>query len=327
MSGTAHAAWRHSNILVIISCCISVISILTVAAAATPRVIPVWPDLHIPAAQRHGPFIRKKINGYIALPPILWPTLTLFFAPDRKANGTALVICTGGGYQAEALSLEGYRVARWFNKQGVSCYVLKYRLPQQKLPPSGVPWALQDVRRAVQIVRAHAAQWHINPHHVGVMGFSAGGSLAALAGVHWRPGNPTARDTLNRFSTRPDFLVLGYPLLSMMPKRTNKVPCRNLLGKHAPLAVREYFSCELNVTPLTPPAFIFYAHDDNTVHHQVTQQFYAALRRDGVPAKLIEFKRGKHGFGLGRKGTDTVQWPEDCIRWLRKMNLLLPRNS
>ncbi|MGC9261324.1 MAG: alpha/beta hydrolase [Phycisphaerae bacterium] len=292
------------------------------AMAATPRVIPVFPHLNVAVAQRPGHTIRNRSIGFIAENPVLWPTLTLFPAPRKRANGCAIVICPGGGYGIEAMSLEGYRVARWFNKIGVSCFVLKYRLPQGKLPPSGVPWPLQDVRRAVQIVRAHAAQWHVDPHRVGVMGFSAGGSVASLAGVHWLPGNPDARDPLNRLSTRPDFLVLGYPVISMMPAITHIGSRNNLLGKQPPLDVEQYFSSELNVTALTPPTFMFYAHDDSTVNHQNEQRFYAALKRNGIPAKLIEFKHGQHGFGLGKKGTDSTQWPEDCAAWMQAGGLL-----
>ena len=290
--------------------------------AATPRVIPVWPHLNVPAAQRNNKIVDNHSIGYVDLHPILWPTLTLFPAPEKLANGCAIVICPGGAYWLEATSLEGNRVARWFNKLGVSCYVLKYRLPQGTLPPGGVPWPLQDVRRAVQIVRAHAKQWHIDPHHVGVMGFSAGGSVASLAGVHWLPGNPDAVNVLNHFSTRPDFLVLGYPVISMIPGITHPGSHNNLLGKHPPLDVEQYFSSELNVTALTPPTFMFYAHDDTTVNHQNEKRFYAALKRNGVPAKLIEFKHGGHGFGLGLKATDSTQWPKECAAWMKARGLL-----
>ena len=321
-----YAIWRIIGWQKKLSAIATILIFSAAASAATPRVIPVWPGLKVSPAQRAGHSFMKKHKGCIILHPVLWPTLTIFPAPEKEADGCAIVICAGGGYGVEAISLEGYRVARWFNKVGVSCYVLKYRLPQQKLPPGGVPWPLQDVRRAVQIIRAHATQWHIDPHHVGVMGFSAGGSLAALSGVHWLPGNPNARDPLNRFSTRPDFLVLGYPTTSMMPGIANKGTRHNLLGLHAPLDVEKYFSGELNVTPLTPSAFIFYAHDDRTVNHQNEKRFYAALRRNGVPAKLVEFKRGKHGFGLGEKGTDSTQWPRDCVRWLKEMKFLSQSN-
>ncbi|NNM84734.1 MAG: alpha/beta hydrolase [Phycisphaerales bacterium] len=294
----------------------------TFAATAPQAVIPVWPKLNVPAAQRVVHYHQNKYIGQIALHPILWPTLSLFPAPRRLANGCAVVICPGGGYSVEAMSLEGYRVARRLNEAGISCFVLEYRLPLGKLPPSGIPWCLQDVRRAVQIVRSHAAAWNINPHDVGVMGFSAGGSVAVLSGVHWLPGNPDAKDPLNRLSTRPDFLVLGYPVISMLPAITHMGSHNNLLGQHPPLDVEQYFSGELNVTALTPPSFIFYAHNDTTVNHQNEKQFYAALVRNRIPAKLVKFKLGNHGFGLGQKGTDSTRWPAMCLRWLKARGFL-----
>ena len=297
--------------------------LLPVTASAAQRlVVPVWPHLKVPQNQRISLSFYPVGRGRHIRGPIRWPTLRVYLPPAKKANGCALVICPGGAYVEEAIGLEGYRVARWFNKLGVSCFVLKYRLPDGKLPPSGVPWPLQDVRRAVQIVRANAKHWHINPQRVGVMGFSAGGSVASLAGVHWLPGNPDAANKLNRFSTRPDFLVLGYPVISMMPGITHPLSHASFLGKHAPLDADEYFSSELNVTALTPPTFMFYAHDDHAVNHQNEKRFYAALKRNGIPAKLIEFKHGGHGFGLGKKGTDSVQWPRDCAALMKARGLL-----
>ena len=300
------------------------LSLLPSAAvsAATRPVIPVWPHLNVPKSQRADKSFYPAGRGRHIRGPIRWPTLRIYLPPANKADGCAVVICPGGAYVEEAIGLEGYRVARWFNNLGVSCFVLKYRLPNGKLPPSGVPWPLQDVRRAVQIVRAHAKQWHIDPHDVGVMGFSAGGSVASLAGVHWLPGNPNAANVLDRFSTRPDFLVLGYPVISMMPGITHPLSHAELLGKNAQLDVDHYFSSELNVTALTPPAFIFYAHDDHAVNHQNEKRFYAALKRNGIAAKLIEFKHGGHGFGLGLKGTDSTGWPKACAAWLKKERFL-----
>ena len=286
--------------------------------AATPLVIPVWPRLNIPLSQRHP---KKNAIG-VLLTPVRWPELTCYPAAADNNSGTAIIICPGGGYVSEWVPPEGVAPSKWFNRIGVNCFILRYRLPDGKLPPSGVPWPLQDVRRAIQIVRAHAKQWHINPHRVGVMGFSAGGSVASLAGVHWLPGNPDAANKLNHFSTRPDFMVLCYPVISMMPAITHPGSHNALLGLHPPLDVEQYFSSELNVTSLTPPAFICFAHDDPLVPTANSIRFYKALRRNGIPAELRMFQRGGHGFGLGRPGTGTVKWPKECERWLRKMHFL-----
>ncbi len=290
--------------------------------AAGQTVVPVWPHLKLSAAARKVRVIRNASIGFIALAPVRWPTLTEFPAPAKLRNGCAMVICPGGGYALEAMSLEGYRVARRFNQAGISCYVLRYRLPMGKLPSNGVPWPLADVRRAIQIVKAHAAAWHLNPRKIGVVGFSAGGSAASLAGVHWLPGNPAAKNPLNRYSTRPAFMVLGYPVISMLKSITHMGSHNNLLGVNPPCRVEQYFSSELNVDALTPPAFIFFAHDDTAVPHQNSKFFYAALRRAGVAARLVEFRHGKHGFGLGIPGTDSVQWPNLCLHWLAKMKFI-----
>ena len=299
--------------------CLTIVVLLLAGGAASARpsaarqpahvVIAVWPKLKVPMAQRAGRFNR-------------WPTLTEYLAPADKANGTAVILCPGGGYSHEATKKEGYAVADWFNTLGVSAFVLNYRLPRHALPPGGVPWALQDVRRAMQIIRLQAAAWHINVHKVGVAGFSAGGSLASLAGVHSLPGNPSARNPLDRINTRPNFLILGYPVISMMPGVTNPGSHNSLLGRDAGRIVDEYFSSELNVTVLTPPAFIFYAHDDPVVNHQNEKLFAAALRRCGVPVAVVEFRHGGHGFGMGLRGTDSVQWPAQCVKWMRKMGYL-----
>jgi acetyl esterase/lipase len=291
------------------------------ACAAHRKVIPIWPHLRVAPALRKPKTKVIPELGRILFPPVCWPTLTEYLVPKNKANGCAVISCPGGGYGVLCVHWEGTRVAKFLNSIGVSCFVLQYRLPDGKLPPSGVPWPLQDVRRAMQIVRANAKKWNINPDNIGVAGFSAGGSAASLAGVHWLPGNPDAKNPLNRFSTRPDFLILGYPVISMMPGITNVQTRNNLLGTHPPKDVAEYFSSELNVTPLTPPAFICYAHNDTVVAHQNEIRFYKALRRNGVPAELRVYKVGEHGFVSGPKH-GVSKWSHACLKWLQKMNFV-----
>ncbi len=269
------------------------------------KVIPVWPHLKVPMDQR-----AWKLHK--------WPTLTEYLVGRQHANGCAVVICPGGGYVYEAVHHEGYAIAQWLNKLGVSAFVLNYRLPNGKLPPSGVPWPLQDVRRAVQIVRANAHAWHINPNDVGVAGFSAGGHVAAMAGTLFLPGNPNAPRRIDRLSTRPDFLILGYPVISMIPGITHPGSHNALLGEHCPLGVEKYFSANLMVTKLTPPAFICVARNDPIVPLENSFSFYRALKREHIPAVLHVYATGKHGFGLGVPGTASVQWPAACVQWLRQ---------
>jgi acetyl esterase/lipase len=305
-----------------VATCVLALAMPTTAATVEHTVIPIWPHLRVAPALRTA---KSKIEpggfGRVLFSPVRWPTLTEYLVPKNKANGCAVISCPGGGYGALCVHWEGTRVAKFLNRIGVSCFVLQYRLPDGKLPPNGVPWPLQDIRRAMQIVRANAKIWNIKPHDIGVAGFSAGGSVASLAGVHWLPGNPEAKNPLNRFSTRPDFLILGYPVISMMPAITNVGTRNNLLGPNPPKDVAEYFSSELNVTPLTPPAFICYAHNDTVVSHQNEIRFYKALQRNGVPAELRVYKVGEHGFVSGpRRGVS--KWSHACRKWLQKMHFI-----
>lgn len=312
----------------IITMIAAVLISVSAASADAPVVIPVFPHLALTAAQK-----RDKIRdnpwpgvGQVVYGPVRWPTLTEFLPPPGRANGCAMIICPGGAYIFESMSAEGYREARYFSRLGIACFVLKYRIPEKNLPASGIPWPLQDARRAMQIVRANAKLWHIDPHRVGIMGFSAGGSVASLAGVHWLPGDPEAKNPLDRYSTRPDFLVLGYPLITLLPIGKQH-DAFLLLGRHSPMDVQRYFSSQLNVDALTPPALIFYAKNDTIVPHENEKSFYDALRRNGVKAKLIVFQKGGHGFGMGVKGTDSTRWPAACARWMRKMGFLKPNRT
>jgi len=291
-------------------------------------IIPVWPHLDVPVSERHTELKNTVAFGRVTVGPIRWPELTVFrpTKPGAAPHG-AIVICPGGGYTGEAMSLEGFRPARWFARRGFTCFVLRYRLPLKKLPPHGVVWPLADVREALRLVRSQARHWRINPADIGVMGFSAGGSVAALAGVHWQPGNPSAASPTKRVSSRPDFMVLVYPVITMMRPYDLPGCTRQLLGAHADLNLRRYYSAEQNVSASTPPAYIAFAKSDKIVPHENERSFYAALRHNGVPAMLNEFKHGRHAFGLGRPGTDSVLWPEHCLKWLRKLGFATKTKS
>jgi acetyl esterase/lipase len=295
------------------------VSMMASLTQGQTKIIPVWPHLPVPKSQRAVKTVNSKIFGLGTKGPVRWPTLRVFPAARGKNTGTAVVICPGGGYTGESLFAEGTNPAEFFSRHGITSFALTYRLPEGRIPPGGVAYPLVDVRRAIQIVRQGAAKWGINPHQIGVMGFSAGGSVATLVSVHWVPAIPNAKDHLNRYSSRPDFTVLVYPVISCMPKIGLRGCTDKLLGPDAPMSLREYYSPELWVNSLTPPAFICFAKDDHIVNHANERDYFKALRKAGIPAKIIEFKRGSHAFGLGRKGTDSVQWPKDCLHWLKKM--------
>jgi acetyl esterase/lipase len=245
------------------------------------------------------------------------PTLTPFLAPKEKATGAAVVICPGGGY-GHLADHEGRPVAEWLNTIGVTAFVLKYRLG----PRYHHPVMLQDAARAVRLVRARAAEWGLDPARVGILGFSAGGHLASTAGTHFDAGKSDAADPVERVSSRPDVMILVYPVITMR-ERTHAGSKKNLLGDNPTPELVALLSNEEQVTKETPPAFLVHTMTDATVPVENTLMFVAALRRAGVPFELHLYERGPHGFGLGTarqdKPADPVlsTWPAHCADWLR----------
>ncbi len=295
------------------------ISVISTPAFAN-RVIPVWPHLKLTDKQKQVTVVNMPPYGKVTRGAIQWATLTEYPSTNNSGANPAIIICPGGGYVQEALQFEGSKPAEWFSKRGYTCFVLQYRLPNGSLPPNGVAYPLRDVQRAIQIVRSQSLQLHVNPKAIGVMGFSAGGSVASLAGVHWLPGSPTAADTVERVSSRPDFMVLVYPVISMMPG----ILCYQelgdvLLGKNPTANVVKYYSSEMNVSASTPPAFICCANDDTVVPIVNEKRMAAALKRNHINVDPVIYPHGEHAFGLGRPGTDTIKWPTDCLTWLQSL--------
>ena len=252
---------------------------------------------------------------------IRWPTLTVYLPPKEKATGAAVVICPGGGYGGEAMDLEGYDVARRFVSYGVAGIVLKYRLPTPEMSHAETPWPIQDGLQAIRLVRDHAGAWGIDPHRVGIMGFSAGGHLASSVATHFDAGDPKAAGRVARQSSRPDFLVLGYPVITMRPPVVNEGSRNNLLGVPAdPVLVTRYSNDE-QVTARTPPTFLVQAEDD-PVSVQNSVLFAEALKRAHVPYEFLRLKTGGHGFGLGVHGGEPAAWPDRCAAWLKASGFL-----
>ena len=204
-----------------------------------------------------------------------------------------MVICPGGGYQNLSMDKEGYAVAKWLNTLGVSAFVLKYRLG----PRYHHPIELGDAQRAIRIVRSRAGQYGLQADRIGIMGFSAGGHLASTAGTHYDAGNPSAPDPLDRPGSRPDFMVLCYPVISF-GTFAHAGSKRNLLGNDPDPTLVENLSNELQVTKDTPTTFLFHTTNDQTVPVENSILFYSALRKAGVPAEMHIYERGPHGVGL-----------------------------
>ncbi len=251
----------------------------------------------------------KDENGIVY--QVSRPTLTVFLPPKATATGTAVIICPGGGYRALVMEKEGYQVAKAFRELGVAAFVLKYRLPSDETMIDKAPGPLQDAQQAIKRVRQQAAQWNIDPKKVGIMGFSAGGHLAASAGTHFEKDLVKAGSV----SLRPDFMVLVYPVISLTDSLGHRGSRDNLLGSNpSPEQVR-YFSNELRVTADTPPTLLLHAGDDQKVQVANSIRFYEALQLMSVPATLHVYPDGGHGFKTGSSKEDW--WPQ-CVRWMQQ---------
>jgi acetyl esterase/lipase len=246
------------------------------------------------------------------------PSLTIFLPVKNQANGTGVIVCPGGGYGALASNHEGRQVANWLNSLGIAAFVLEYRLG----PRYHHPIELGDAQRAIRLVRGHASAYGVTPDRLGVMGFSAGGHLAATTGTHFDNGNAADPDPMQRASSRPDFLVLGYPVISFTTPYTHQGSLRNLLGDNPDPKLTQSLSAELQVTPETPPTFLFHTTEDKTVPVENSVLFYLALRKAGVAAEMHIFERGPHGVGLALRDPALALWPELLANWFRMRGLL-----
>jgi len=254
------------------------------------------------------------------------PTLTIYLPPKEKATGTAVVICPGGGYGHLAMDHEGHQVAQWLNSLGVAGFILKYRHSNSGAG-YGHPAPLQDAQRAVSMVRSRAKEWNINPNRIGILGFSAGGHLASTAGTHFHKGRSDVKDPIDRVSCRPDFMVLIYPVISLIEWCAHSGSRRNLLGNKPDDKLVENLSNERQVTPETPPTFLIHTYEDKGVPAENSIFFYLALRKAKVPAEMHIYQKGRHGFGLGQKHGAVSSWPLRCADWMRGLGLLDKKNS
>lgn len=293
-------------------------------------------------AQRKDPCaISGNDNAYLGIQTIqLWPgdapqakgkacedvpTLTIFDPQPGHANGSAVVIFPGGAYAHLAANLEGGQVAEWFTARGFRAFVVSYRLSSNGYL---LPVPLLDARRAIQTVRARAGEYGINPHRIVVIGFSAGGHLAALASTQFVEGNPNATDPVERVSSRPDFTVLGYPWIGAISSDTSHLSyCKLFHVMDRCEELRKAYSPDLYVTKDTPPTFWYHTFNDQTVPVEQGLRYYEALVKAGVPAEAHIFESGPHGTGLGSGDAALDQWPGLLETWLRANGLLTPPGS
>ncbi|HCC58637.1 MAG TPA: alpha/beta hydrolase [Solibacterales bacterium] len=274
------------------------------SAAEPPKTVLLWPQ-GAPGAVDSQEIDRPKLTIYLPEHPV----------------GTGVVVAPGGGYGALAMDHEGLQIAKWLNGYGVAAFVLQYRLG----PRYHHPAELMDAQRAIRTVRAQAAQYGIAPNRIGMWGFSAGGHLTATAGTHFDAGVPTSSDHIEQVSSRPDFLILAYPVITFTRPETHRGSMKNLLGDNPDPKLVESLSNELQVTPRTPPTFLFTTSADTTVPPENSILFYEALHKAGVPAEMHIFQNGPHGVGLATFDPALSMWPPLLANWLRVQGMLSSR--
>jgi acetyl esterase/lipase len=239
------------------------------------------------------------------------PAITIYLSPKPASTTPAVVVCPGGGYSNLAMDHEGKQIAEWLNARGIAAFVLKYRLG----PRYHHPAMLNDVQQALRTVRSRAKEFGIAPDRIGVWGFSAGGHLASTAATHFA--------IVGGVTSRPDFAILSYPVLTLTEEQyVHKGSRKNLLGDTPDAELTRLLSNELQVTPQTPPTFLFHTNADTGVPPENSVLFYLALRKAGVPAEMHIFEKGAHGLGLAQKDAAAKMWPTLLENWLRTRGIL-----
>jgi len=244
------------------------------------------------------------------------PTLTIF--KPEKPNGTAVVICPGGGYSNLAIKHEGTDVAIWLNALGITAFVLKYRLPNDTIMEKKSIAPLQDAQEAIRYVRRNAQKWQLNNDKIGIMGFSAGGHLAASLSTRY---DEKIYEITDQRSAKPNFSILIYPVITMSDDFTHKGSKNKLLGPSPSLEQIELFSADKQVNAQTPPTFLIHAIDDKAVPLENSIQYFTALKKHQISSEIHLYQNGGHGFGLGKSGSSLL-WTQQCAAWL-KLNLFI----
>lgn len=287
-------------------------------AAADNPTFPLWPEGVPNAKPNLGE--EKAVNGSYS--NVSNPTLTVYRPAVDRPNGTAVVICPGGGYGNLSVEREGVQYANWLSTLGVTSFVLKYRLAE-----FGHPAPLQDVLRAIRLVRSRATEFKINPDRIGVMGSSAGGHLAASAGTLFDHAAGKTGAPLDAINARPDFVILMYPVITMVPPVAHAGSRKNLIGSNPTQELIDLMSVEKQVTAQTSPTLLIHTQADQTVPVENSILFYQALTRAKVPAEMYLFEHGTHGMGM-RDGLGTSSnWSHRAEEWLRGRGLLQPAKS
>ncbi|MCW4467717.1 alpha/beta hydrolase [Flavobacterium sp. MFBS3-15] len=287
---------------------------------AQEEIISIWVD-PIPgaiAASNYNEDATFKDGILQKISKVTIPTLTVYSPKKIKSNGTAVLIFPGGGYAHLSIDKEGKKVAEWLNTQRITAFVLKYRLFDERIMTNKETGPLQDAQKAMRLIRQNASKWGIDPNNIGVLGFSAGGHLAAT--LCTRYNEIVYSEDLN-INARPDFALLIYPVISMRDDITHQGSRKNLLGASPSAELVAKHSNESQVSTETPPTFLVHASDDLSVPVENSINYFLALKKNNVAAELHIYEKGKHGFGLGVEGTSKF-WTLDCISWLKTRKII-----
>ncbi|WAC10198.1 alpha/beta hydrolase [Dyadobacter pollutisoli] len=295
------------------------LSALSYQSMAQTEVINLWPDGKIPNFKSSS--VEEKsvtdASGILRISGVTVPTIAAYIAPKETATGAAVMICPGGGYGILAASHEGSDFAKWFNDRGISAFVLKYRLPNEKAMTHQHEVPLMDAMQGMKLIRQNAAKWNIDLNKIGVMGFSAGGHLAATLSTHYNMGEKASKDA------KPDFSILLYPVISLQPSIAHGGSRDNLLGPDKSEELIKYYSNELQVSDQTPPAFLVHAMDDTGVPVENSIQYYLALKNKKIPAEMHLYPKGGHGYGMRTEGKGSLaNWPAAMEGWLKSLGYM-----
>lgn len=250
-------------------------------------------------------------------------TISVYLPEEGKKNETSVVLIPGGGYAYVSDIKEGSNCAKWLNERGITAFVLNYRVAPNSLHPA----PLMDATRAMRIIRSRSAEWSINPEHIGIWGFSAGGHLAATLGTHFDLGIADSSDPIERISCKPNFMILAYPVITMDNKYTSARSRENVIGKDPSDKLIDELSVEKHVSSSTPATFIFTTDEDKSVPSENSVFFYLALRKAGVPAELHIYRTGKHGLNLAQQFPLLKSWPDLLESWIKGLGFLEENNS
>ena len=280
----------------------------------------LWPNGSIPNYQNRGETEQAEITDCIRLSLVQQPDIAVYLPPKRCATGEAFLICPGGSYEVLSYDWEGVQIAKWLNSKGIAGIIVKYRLPNSKSNIVGHLSPLLDVKRAMRLARHHAEEWNFKKDKIGVIGFSAGGHLAATLATCFDEGDKAASDPIEKESCRPDFAGLIYPVITMAPPHVHENSRNNLIRSDAADEIVTQYSNELNVGENTPPCFIIHAADDDIVKVENSILMYQALKNKNVPIEMHLYPFGGHGFSLAIGKEYLQTWPDRFMDWFRLLN-------